>query len=86
MAKSAGAFLKGGYKGSNSKAIYPKGKSFGSPSTGALDKKISAKQSGTKTGFIAGKGGNKFIPAKSEAARDADIHAASKHMLDVHYK
>lgn len=80
-------FLTGGYKGPNSGAICPGGKGFGSPSTGGLNKKISAKQVPSKNiGLTAGKSGAKLIPAKSEQKRDQDISAKGLQTLQVHYK
>ena len=78
MAKNIGGFLSGGYKGSNAKPIYPGGKGIGKPSTGGLNKKISAKQVPLKdTGKVAG-GPN--YPAKSEHARNTDIYSKAIRM------
>ena len=82
--KNISSFLNGGHKGGNSKPIYPSGKSFGSPSTGGLNKKISAKQIPVKdNGKVPGVSNP---PAKSEQVLDADKHAKSLKTLEVHYK
>lgn len=80
-------FLSGGYKGANSKAIYPSGKSMGKLSAGGLSKKVSGKQAPAKiTGKTAGKSGPKFMPAKSQQSLDKGMSAPSLLTMNVTYK